>query len=101
MRAEVIDTTHTGMLHDIAALSPERRELLDVLLDEQGIDIAELPILPQSRAAHVFPLSLGQQRLWFVSQSQPSSAYYNEPIAVQLCGQLKLAALEQSLSQLI
>ncbi len=73
------------------ALSPEKRELLDVLLAEQAEQIT----------GDVFPLSFAQQRLWFLSMFEPESALYNLPAVVRLTGQLDLAALETSLNTII
>jgi acyl carrier protein len=43
-------------------------------------------------------LSFAQQRLWFLNQfEENNSATYNMPVALQLSGQLDLAALQQSL----
>jgi hypothetical protein len=46
-------------------------------------------------------LSYAQQRLWFADQLRPESALYNVAIALRLTGQLNIAALEQSLSEII
>ncbi|MBA2682591.1 MAG: amino acid adenylation domain-containing protein [Ktedonobacteraceae bacterium] len=48
-----------------------------------------------------FPLSFAQQRLWFLDQLQPGSAYYNIPGAYSIKGSLDVAALEQSLNALV
>lgn len=87
--------------NDFAALSPERRELLALLLQEAGIDASRLFIVPQSRETTVFPLSFAQQRLWFLDQWLPGNSAYNELVAVRLRGQLKLAVLAQSLNAIV
>ncbi len=47
------------------------------------------------------PLSFAQQRLWFLDQLGPGRAVYNIPTAVRLEGRLDVAALEQSLNDLV
>lgn len=47
------------------------------------------------------PLSFSQQRLWFLDQLEPGSAFYTIPAAVRLSGQLNVSALEQSFQALI
>ncbi|KLN72353.1 peptide synthetase, partial [Rhodococcus erythropolis] len=40
------------------------------------------------------PLSLAQQRMWFLNQLDPHSAVYNVPLAIQLIGELNIEALQ-------
>ena len=47
------------------------------------------------------PLSFAQQRLWFLYQWEPDSPAYNIPAAFHLQGPLVVAALEQSLNEVI
>src|SRR5437870_3659219 len=47
------------------------------------------------------PLSFAQQRLWFLDQYEPMNSVYNIPYGLRLAGQLKVAALEQSLREII
>ena len=49
----------------------------------------------------VFPLSLAQQRLWFLDQLVPGNPAYNVPFGLHLHGNLKLNALELSFWELI
>jgi len=49
----------------------------------------------------VFPMSFAQQRLWFLDQLEPGSAAYNIPAAIHLTGPLNMAALEQSLNEIV
>ena len=52
---------------------------------------------PQER----IPLSFAQQRLWFLDQYEPNSSVYNIPSALRLKGSLDVAALEQSLNEIV
>ncbi|MEW6738172.1 MAG: condensation domain-containing protein, partial [Acidobacteriota bacterium] len=47
------------------------------------------------------PLSFAQQRLWFLDQLEPNSAFYNIPAAIRLNGQLNVSALQQSINEVI
>nr|WP_307188867.1 non-ribosomal peptide synthetase [Nocardia anaemiae] len=47
------------------------------------------------------PLSMAQQRMWFLNQLDPSSAVNNIPAAVRLTGALDLVALELAVADLI
>jgi amino acid adenylation domain-containing protein len=58
------------------------------------------PILPVPRDGDL-ALSFAQQRLWFFDQLEPGLAAYNIPAAVRLQGRFNLAALEQSLNEII
>jgi amino acid adenylation domain-containing protein len=58
------------------------------------------PIHPVSRKGNL-PLSFAQQRLWFLDQLMPGSPAYNMPSAVRVRGKLNLAALEQSLNEVV
>jgi non-ribosomal peptide synthetase component F len=49
----------------------------------------------------VFPLSLAQQRLWFLDQLIPNSPIYNIPSAVQFYGHLDRLALEKSFNEIV
>ncbi len=49
----------------------------------------------------VFPSSFAQQRLWFHDQLEPNGSAYNMSAAFRLTGRLHLAALEQSLNEMV
>ncbi|MFN6153013.1 MAG: amino acid adenylation domain-containing protein [Dolichospermum sp.] len=66
----------------------------------QNLEITVPPILPRGENAEL-SLSYAQQRLWFLDQLQPNSSLYNIPLALRLAGFLEVAALEQSLEEII
>ncbi|MBP5971594.1 amino acid adenylation domain-containing protein [Brasilonema sp. CT11] len=69
-------------------------------LQQQSSELSAPAILPREKNAKL-PLSFGQQRLWFLEQLQPNSSFYNVPIALRLVGTLSVAALVQSLKEII
>ncbi|MGA9871438.1 MAG: amino acid adenylation domain-containing protein [Rhodococcus sp. (in: high G+C Gram-positive bacteria)] len=54
-----------------------------------------IPLTAGSRPTHI-PLSLAQQRMWFLDRFEPNSAAYNIPVVVRLNGQLDVSALTQA-----
>ncbi|MFD1814822.1 amino acid adenylation domain-containing protein, partial [Rhodococcus gannanensis] len=50
------------------------------------------PLVPQPRTGPV-PLSLPQQRMWFLNKFEPRSAAFNIPMALRLTGDLDIAAM--------
>jgi amino acid adenylation domain-containing protein len=70
----------------LSALTPEKRAALMTRLREN----------PQEYG--LFPLSFAQERLWLAEQISPGTANYNMPAAVELRGELDIAALEAALS---
>lgn len=60
----------------------------------------EVPPLAPTRRSVLLPLSFAQQRLWFLDQLEPGSPYHI-PAAVRLRGSLHVAALEQSINEVV
>ncbi|MEH2308019.1 non-ribosomal peptide synthetase [Nostoc sp.] len=71
--------------NNISFLAEEQRKLLAQLLQEKDF----------------FPLSFAQQRLWFLNQLEPNSAFYNISHAIRLTGSFNVAALEQTLNEIV
>jgi amino acid adenylation domain-containing protein len=81
--------------------SPTVATLALRLLDT-GLCRPALPPIPSMpRDGRKIPLSLNQQRLWFIQQMAPESAAYNMPISLRLSGKLNLAALQQAVDTLL
>jgi len=77
---------------------------MTLLLQEQGIAGSRpppTPSMPRRNPAGAVPLSHHQERLWFLDQLHPGGANYNIPAIARLTGRLNVAALEQSLSEIV
>ncbi|WP_444980089.1 amino acid adenylation domain-containing protein [Nocardia mexicana] len=58
------------------------------------------PLVPLPRPDNI-PLSLAQQRMWFLNQFDPDSAANNIPFAIRLTGRLDVAALQAAIADVI
>ena len=82
-------------------LSPEKRELLRILLTEERIEKDLSKIKPFPRDKHYYPLSYGQQRLWILSQLDPLSVSYSIPTAARIHGYVNIRILEECIRKII
>ncbi|MGW5153257.1 amino acid adenylation domain-containing protein, partial [Rhodococcus koreensis] len=69
-------------------------------LDQHDPSTAIAPLTAAVRPDRI-PLSLAQQRMWFLNQFETSSPAYNLPAAVRLTGPLDTAALAAAIGDLI
>ena len=83
----------TQIAQAYAGLAPDQRAILRARLRAKGIDAARLGIAPFRDRRDRFPLSLGQERLWFLWRLEPESAAYNLATALRFEGALNAAAL--------
>ncbi|WP_194815468.1 non-ribosomal peptide synthetase [Nocardia sp. XZ_19_385] len=60
----------------------------------------QLPLTARARGEHV-PLSLAQQRMWFLARLDPASAAHNIPIALRLSGSLRVDALTAAMRDVL
>jgi amino acid adenylation domain-containing protein len=91
----------SDLIERIAALSPQKRELLLQRLNQKKESVSLEKILPQSRECNTFPLSFAQQRLWFLEQLTPGNFTYNILAGLRLTGTLDASSLERSLNELV
>ena len=81
-----------------AALSPAKRALLDRQL--RGLATPDAPEIPQ-RSDPAAPLSVAQQRFWFLQQFAPDSSAFNEHDAIKIEGPLDLEALSWAVREIV
>ncbi|WP_128646167.1 non-ribosomal peptide synthetase, partial [Rhodococcus sp. BS-15] len=94
----------------IARVNAERGSAVDVRAFFDAPTVAELaaavdsadstnarpPLVAHQRPERV-PLSLAQQRMWFLNRFEPDSAVNNIPVAIALSGELDFTALQTAL----
>ncbi|MCC5658371.1 amino acid adenylation domain-containing protein [Nostoc sp. XA010] len=85
-------------LFELPTVSELAKEIQTAINADKRLEVP--PIKPIARSQQL-PLSFAQQRLWFLSELEPNSPFYNIPAAVRLEGQLNLAALEQSFNEIL
>src|SRR5882672_7921953 len=77
----------------------DKQNLLANLLKREGIEL--LPkIRPRESGSHA-PLSIAQQRLWFLQQVEPESTAYNQPYSCLITGPLDVAVLRRTLTEIV
>ncbi len=79
----------------IAGLAKEIDKVIKLDSPVEATGIERIPRTQQ------LPLSFAQQRLWFLAQLEPDSAFYNIPAAVRLEGKLNIEALQQSFNEIV
>jgi amino acid adenylation domain-containing protein/non-ribosomal peptide synthase protein (TIGR01720 family) len=86
----------------IFSASDNREELLDLLLAAEGFETTRIDTsIPRADRSRSIPLSLIQQRLWFLDQLEPGNAAYNLPYAIRLRGPLRVDVLEKGLNEIV
>jgi amino acid adenylation domain-containing protein len=65
---------------------------------QQGLQVPPLTAVPRDEN---LPLSFAQQRLWLMCQLVASSDFYNDTDVIKVTGQLNIAALEQSINEIV
>ncbi|HEY6118736.1 MAG TPA: condensation domain-containing protein, partial [Pyrinomonadaceae bacterium] len=75
-------------------------EKLDLLPAEKRALLAQM-LRTRTENTKTVPLSFAQQRLWFLDQLDPGSAFYNISRAIRLKGALNLHALRQALNVVV
>ncbi|MFE5709203.1 condensation domain-containing protein, partial [Rhodococcus koreensis] len=73
---------------------------LAVVVDAAHDLPGHLPLVPGNREGPL-PLSLAQQRMWFINQYDTTSPAYNIPLAVRLRGPLDTTALTHALTDVV
>ncbi|HEY0737414.1 MAG TPA: condensation domain-containing protein, partial [Herpetosiphonaceae bacterium] len=88
-------------LPSISGLSAADLELFAYLLEEEGVDTTSQRVIPRRDPNAVIPLTLAQERMWFLDQWDPGNPASNIPFAVRLKGQLQVPELQRSLNEIV
>jgi amino acid adenylation domain-containing protein len=80
--------------------NPTVASLAQAIESARATGVATPPLRPASREGGL-PLSFAQERLWFLDRLAPGSAFYNLPAGLRLRGALSVAALGQSLTEIV
>ena len=82
-----------------AGQQDQRRDLVESLLKQQGIDIVDrIPRVPRQGDV---PLAYAQERIWFLQQLAPDTGAYNMACPVRLRGTLNVRALEEAVNHVV
>ncbi len=71
------------------------------LLLKKGIKIHQKDKIVHKEQADYFPLSWGQESIWFLQQLDVLSPVYNNPSAIKIKGELNRTLLEKSLNEML
>ncbi len=86
----------------IRKLAPARRRALEKALAAKGIDLSERMILRREPGADpTSPLSLAEERLWFLNRLNPQSSAFNVPLALRVTGGFDLPAFAAAWTALV
>src|ERR1041385_3141482 len=80
----------------IATLPPEHRVLFEQRLRHTGLAPSGIP---RRSALNLCPLTIDQERLWFLEQLEPETPAYNISSATRLEGHLDITLLQKSRSE--
>ncbi len=90
-------------LGSAAGLSEQDRELLALLLAEEGVELSESAAIPR-RAPELqgeAPLSWSQERLWVIDRMAPGTSTLDIPASVRLLGQLDREVLARCFAEIV
>jgi hypothetical protein len=85
----------------IAGLSADGINLLAQRLMSRNKQLAQSPKILRRDDTAITRASFAQERMWFLSQLEPSSPAFNTPSAIRLEGLLNLEAFRQSLNEVV
>jgi amino acid adenylation domain-containing protein len=83
----------------IAGLTSEKRALLARWLEKREREDLTLPPLQPRLDRDSWPLSFGQERLWFLQRWAPESSFYNGHVSLRVTGPLSPAPLSAAVDE--
>jgi hypothetical protein len=91
----------TDVAKSIQDLTPEKRELLEILRKKGTVGPPRSRIIPRDRRNGLSPLSYGQRALWFLQQFEPENIAYNISTAMRVLSILDIPALRGAFQKLV
>jgi len=88
-------------MENTSTLSPVKQTLLERRLKRASHVLVRPPEIPLRPNRDSAPLSFSQRQMWVIDQMTPGNPAYNLPYGYRLRGPLDLAALENSLNEII
>ena len=85
----------------LASLSQDQRTLFALRLKNEKARQARPALIPELTERSLFPLSLAQERLWFLYQLQPDNTDYNICSVMRLKGIINRRALWNALHEIV
>ena len=77
-----------------------KRELLEYLLEEEGVEMDPRQVIHRRASEAELPLSFAQQRFWFLDQLERGT-HYNDHLGLRFTGSLDIEALEASINEIV
>jgi len=91
----------TSLSDRISALTPQQRAALEARLSKRGKVLALPHAIGRRGEFNFAPLSIDQERLWFIEQLRPGNVAYNIYTAKRLVLRLDAAILEHSVNEIV
>ncbi|MAE65565.1 MAG: non-ribosomal peptide synthetase [Phycisphaeraceae bacterium] len=85
----------------LAALTPQQRALLELRLKQKGRRPDDRASVPRRPDPSDTPLSVDQERLWFIAHMAPDNAAYNINSGTWLDGPLDVGAFERAIHEIV
>src|SRR5262245_27898162 len=85
----------------MTGLREKRQALMERMLEVEAEGGAGWPPIPRRESDGPVPLSYSQERLWFLDQLAPGSAFYVESAALRLTMAIKPEAMERAINAVI
>ncbi|MBH8571736.1 amino acid adenylation domain-containing protein [Nostocaceae cyanobacterium CENA369] len=78
-----------------------RSLVINILAQITKDALPSISLTQQEQNTSIYPLSFGQQGLWFINQLNPDTPTYNVSIVINFRGCINLTALQNSLNEII
>jgi Condensation domain len=91
----------SNLAERLSALSEQQRALLEKRLRDKQAKAWQPQAIPRRDRDDFCPLSVDQERLWFIWQLEPESPAYNLTTAFRIGGSLKISILNRSFNEML